>query len=372
MEDTFDSFNDVNENLKGLEELSSDREAGGPAVPVEGTCEYEEDFRDESGGEGWQIDSGVSMEDREREPKPETRYKHNHELLDPVFCAMLPAYRKMSPADINQMNNMLKEKDLYNQINQQRRLQHSYAATAMKFLNDLVGKFQRKWNELVLKYGVKDKPWIIDMYEKREMWAVSYMRGKFFAGFRTALHSELAKLQSLEESAAKFLTRETKGAKDHVIIRRGQLSTSWDKQKGFRVDSLTDLYRKLYVLNGDTIEEYYETREKILEEIQRKESKKELEKASGSRSTFDDNEGLRDPLRVRHKGSVRGSSSRGLRAKRTTKCSYCRVPGHNRVTCPLRAQSSQMGQPANYPTSHGGDDDVEWQYGTLDEEFIDT
>ncbi|RYR49194.1 hypothetical protein Ahy_A07g035507 [Arachis hypogaea] len=35
-------------------------------------------------------------------------YKHNHDLFDTQFSAMLPAHRKMSEVDIMQMMNMLK------------------------------------------------------------------------------------------------------------------------------------------------------------------------------------------------------------------------------------------------------------------------
>ncbi|KAJ1381110.1 MULE transposase domain [Sesbania bispinosa] len=36
-----------------------------------------------------------------------------------------------------------------------------------------VGKFQRKWKEMVTKFGVEEKPWVRGMYEKREMWAAA-------------------------------------------------------------------------------------------------------------------------------------------------------------------------------------------------------
>ena len=50
--------------------------------------------------------------------------------------------------------------------------------------------FCRKWFELVEEFGVQDKPWIIDMYEKRHLWATAHIRGKFFAGFRTTSRCE--------------------------------------------------------------------------------------------------------------------------------------------------------------------------------------
>ncbi|KAJ1387157.1 FAR1 DNA-binding domain [Sesbania bispinosa] len=424
--------------------------------------------------EGIRLEDGVPLEEKQREPKAVTRCGCRAEFR--AHVDINTGRWKMTSSDVNQMNNMLKvgigppqifesfanqcggyekigfrKKDIYNQIIQQRRMQQSDAAEAVKFLRGLgqndqsmffrhttnedgrnatanvgkpgftadfescmlanyeVDKFQRKWNELVVKYGVEDKPWIRDMYEKREMWATAYMRGKFFAGFRTTsrcegLHSELSKfvhsqhnltdflqhffqcvdhmrfkeieddfasihgdpvlqtsLQDLEESAAKFLTREvfflfrpvlqktaliwTKGAKDMVNVSSGQSSAGWDSQKVFRVEDLNFLYRKLSVVNGDTVEDYYDTREKLLEEYEMKKTKKAQQRAANSEPVASANEGLRDPLRARDKGTSRASMSvGGLRVKRTTRCSWCRVAGHNRVTCPLRAQSQQMSQ----------------------------
>ena len=61
-----------------------------------------------------------------------------------------------------------------------------------------VSVFRRKWTEMVEEFGAQDQPWIVDLYERRHMWATPHLRGKFFAGFRTTsrcegLHSPLAK-----------------------------------------------------------------------------------------------------------------------------------------------------------------------------------
>ncbi|KAJ1417093.1 hypothetical protein SESBI_16779 [Sesbania bispinosa] len=90
---------------------------------------------------------------------------HNHDLLDAIHCGMLPAHRKMSESEINQMNEMMKvgigpphiyrsfallaggyqkigfrKKDQYNQIHRQRREQGSDAAEALKYLEELKSK----------------------------------------------------------------------------------------------------------------------------------------------------------------------------------------------------------------------------------------
>ncbi|XP_015944427.1 protein FAR1-RELATED SEQUENCE 5-like [Arachis duranensis] len=45
--------------------------------------------------------------------------------------------------------------------------------------------FRSKWKTLVEEFGVEEKEWLNKIYEKRRSWATCYIRGKFFAGFRT-------------------------------------------------------------------------------------------------------------------------------------------------------------------------------------------
>lgn len=61
-----------------------------------------------------------------------------------------------------------------------------------------VDEFKQRWNGLIFQFGLEDNRWVNEMYEKREMWATAYIRGKFFAGFRTisrceALHSQMGR-----------------------------------------------------------------------------------------------------------------------------------------------------------------------------------
>ncbi|RYR13608.1 hypothetical protein Ahy_B04g070513 isoform D [Arachis hypogaea] len=58
--------------------------------------------------------------------------------------------------------------------------------------------FKRKWVQLIEEFGLEDKPWVNNMYEEKHMWATAYIRGKFFASFRTTsrcegLHSVVAR-----------------------------------------------------------------------------------------------------------------------------------------------------------------------------------
>ncbi|KAK7243883.1 hypothetical protein RIF29_38696 [Crotalaria pallida] len=48
-----------------------------------------------------------------------------------------------------------------------------------------VGTFEDKWKRFVKQCSVEDHPWVKTVIKTKEMWATAYMRGKFFAGFRT-------------------------------------------------------------------------------------------------------------------------------------------------------------------------------------------
>ncbi|KAJ1433935.1 Zinc finger, SWIM-type [Sesbania bispinosa] len=134
------------------------------------------------------------------------------------------------------------------------------------------------------------------------------------------------------------LKRWTKGAKDNITSYNNGSGT-WDSQRIFKRDALNDVYRKLSVVNSVTIEEYNDAMERSLKELAEKEAKRACDMVGGSEPTLSDHKRLRNPLPARHKGNVRASTSiGGLRIRRTTKCSICHVAGHNKATCPQRAQ----------------------------------
>ncbi|QHO00100.1 Protein FAR1-RELATED SEQUENCE [Arachis hypogaea] len=73
-----------------------------------------------------------------------------------------------------------------------------------------ISVFEQKWFGMVEEFGVAEKNWIIDMYEKRHMWATAHIRGKFFAGFRTTsrcegLHSIIAKYVKSQYNLVDFI-----------------------------------------------------------------------------------------------------------------------------------------------------------------------
>jgi len=136
--------------------------------------------------QGFREDRGLTMETRKREPKNETRcgcnakfrvhldilsrhwyvtvfeFDHNHDLLGGTLCRTLPTYKKMSEADIAEIDRNRKtgirpyqmygslanasggfhkvgfvKKDLYNQVARQRKSMFSDACGAVKYLRDL-------------------------------------------------------------------------------------------------------------------------------------------------------------------------------------------------------------------------------------------
>lgn len=73
-----------------------------------------------------------------------------------------------------------------------------------------LGEFKRKWNKLVVDFGLEDNNWVKDLYDKRRMWAAAHIRGKFFAGFRTTsrcegLHSEFSRFVNVRNNLVDFL-----------------------------------------------------------------------------------------------------------------------------------------------------------------------
>ncbi|XP_057431820.1 protein FAR1-RELATED SEQUENCE 5-like [Lotus japonicus] len=59
-------------------------------------------------------------------------------------------------------------------------------------------EFEERWAQMVIECGCEENVWVHDLYERKKMWAAAYMRGEFFAGFRTTsrvegLHAQVGK-----------------------------------------------------------------------------------------------------------------------------------------------------------------------------------
>ncbi|KAJ1425085.1 protein FAR1-RELATED SEQUENCE 5-like [Sesbania bispinosa] len=187
---------------------------------------------------------------------------HNHDLLDKIHSSMLPAHRKMTDADIMQINNLrmvgistphiygtfatqsggfqhvgFSKRDIYNEIGRQRVMQVSDVKGAFQYLRDrgsaegpifwshtldsevfkkcMLGdyeiyEFQHRWVKVVTECGLEENTWVKDLYERRSMWATCYIRGTFFTGIRTTsrcegLHAQLGRFVHSRHGLVDFL-----------------------------------------------------------------------------------------------------------------------------------------------------------------------
>ncbi|RYR66760.1 hypothetical protein Ahy_A03g012822 [Arachis hypogaea] len=64
-----------------------------------------------------------------------------------------------------------------------------------------VDEFEFQWDQAADEYGLHQKCWATQMYEKRHMWASAYLRGKFCAGYRTP-----SRCEGINSHVKKFLT----------------------------------------------------------------------------------------------------------------------------------------------------------------------
>ncbi|KAJ1404111.1 MULE transposase domain [Sesbania bispinosa] len=158
------------------------------------------------------------------------------------------------------------------------------------------------------------------------------------------LHSELAKFVHSRHNLTYFLHHYNRCV-EHMRVREMEDDFSSIHGDPSLQINLQGLERKLSVVNSVTIEEYNDAMERSLKELAEKEAKRACDMAGGREPTLSDHDRLRNPLPARHNGSVRASTSTGgLRVRRTTKCSICHVAGHNKDTCPQRAQGGHTAQ----------------------------
>ncbi|KAJ1388043.1 Zinc finger, PMZ-type [Sesbania bispinosa] len=209
---------------------------------------------------------------------------HNHEMLNPKYTGMLPAHRKLSEADILEMNNMrnagittpqiygsfasqsggynnvgFRKRDLYNEIGRQRMLQLSDAKGAIKHLREreqnegsmfwrhmtqkadssdyfgvTVSEFKNRWEVMVKEFRLEENNWVKELYEKKRMWATTYIRGNFFVGFRTTsrcegLHGQLGKFVHSRTDLVGFLKNYGRFLE---VLRYNELEADFESVRG--------------------------------------------------------------------------------------------------------------------------------------------
>ncbi|KAJ1398237.1 FAR1 DNA-binding domain [Sesbania bispinosa] len=386
---------------------------------------------------GQRENHGLKMEDRVREPRALTRcdckarfhvrvnqlsgrwfcicFKddHNHDRLGAVHCSMLPVYRKMSESDVVQMNNMMKvgfrKKDMYNKISEQRRSSCSDAKGALEYLDFTkgfedcmfgyydVGTFRRKRLELIAKCELQENTWVAVLYEKRNMWATAYLRGKFFGGFRTTsqcegLHSELGKFVNSRYNLSDFL-QHFQRCLNHMRFKEKEddftsihgcsvyyifsshpngkecgmegideipetlVLKRWSKvvkyglgckefEENHCVDvgrragkaALDGLYDHVSDFKSATMEMFKAERDRLVEDWRQCRADFDSEQQLGISGPNYTHDGPRNPTRASIKGHAGSSTSAGIRTRKKQNCSICKLPGHNKVTCPSSDQ----------------------------------
>ncbi|XP_052114427.1 uncharacterized protein LOC107480712 [Arachis duranensis] len=417
---------------------------------------------------------------------------HNHHVLELRFSSMLPGHRKMSEADIEQMNDMRKggigvsrihnfmaslasgyhnapytTRNMHN-VNAKQRMEGGLdAESCLRYLQEckandpalyykevvdvfsgvnhhnqtvvfatalvtdekeetyvwllqqlqtsMKGKApvsiitdgdkqmksaieQRKWFEMVEKFGVADKRWVQDMYEKRHSWATAHIRGKFFAGFRTTsrcegLHAMISRACAMrvvdsEDNGSYFIhtvsrygtpgkewrvvaTSDTREVRctcmrmecfgvpyEHIIavlilnnvheIPRSLILPRWTKDAKLVVmQSMGVIWDSVQLTQHWCLMDWYRKVCKItchsIEKFQFARDiavlmLKHFENEDAGNTSFPHEgpptEGGRPPARNPPKRNTKGNGAHG--GKKTQRCRLCREVGHNRTTCPER------------------------------------
>ncbi|KAL4397183.1 hypothetical protein AHAS_Ahas01G0166400 [Arachis hypogaea] len=261
-----------------------------------------------------------------------------------------------------------------------------------------VRTFQRKWFEMVEKFGVADKRWVQDMYERRHSWATAHIQGKFFAGFRTTsrcegLHAVISRACAMrvvdsEDNGSYFIhtvsrygtpgkewrvvamsdTSEVRctcmrmecfGVRcEHIIavlvlnnvheIPRSLILPRWTKDaKLVAVESMGVIWDSVQLTQHWCLMDWYRKVCKIAYHSTEKFQfardiavlmLKHFENDDAGNSSFQHEgpptEGGRTPARNPPRRNTKGNGAHG--GKKTQRCRLCREVGHNRTTCPER------------------------------------
>ncbi|GAU30496.1 hypothetical protein TSUD_18760 [Trifolium subterraneum] len=95
--------------------------------------------------------------------------------------------------------------------------------------------FERKWNEMVNECGVHDNHWVLDMYEKKEMWATTHIREAYaetmeilndhYRHIKSKYELQLKDGEKIEGHSDRYLqnpvTAKTKGRGGNIAGRNG-------------------------------------------------------------------------------------------------------------------------------------------------------
>ncbi|XP_057426171.1 protein FAR-RED IMPAIRED RESPONSE 1-like [Lotus japonicus] len=199
-----------------------------------------------------------------------------------------------------------------------------------------IGEFEERWIQMVTERGCEENEWVIDLYERKEMWAAAHMRGQFFAGFRTTsrvegLHAQVGKFvnswnnlldfmhnfnrylsyQRHRELEADFASMHgdhvpqtqlkklewwSKCAKDEIELR-GEDSGAWDPLSLCRLSALRESCRRLSKVACKTPESFRETIDLVLEQARKLEKRDVVQQPEVNMNTYNTAERyMRNPV----------------------------------------------------------------------------
>ncbi|KAJ1381286.1 MULE transposase domain [Sesbania bispinosa] len=240
-----------------------------------------------------------------------------------------------------------------------------------------VSEFKHRWEVMVKEFRLEENNWVKEMYEKKRMWATTYIRRNFFAGFRTTsrcegLHGQLGKfvhsrtdlvgflknygrflevlryneqeadfesvhgdmvletnLHALERSASKIFTKEV-----FILVHPALARGSTIRVMGCtQLMSQTIFYSvQMNRLGGISDTRFNEIKDWVSSKINLYIASHMSSGDGNENATDEGGPTLKDPIRVGSKGCAAGSSSQARR--RPHKCRQCGLAGHNRTTFP--------------------------------------
>ncbi|RYR20761.1 hypothetical protein Ahy_B03g065992 [Arachis hypogaea] len=240
--------------------------------------------------EGYRLEKWNHMKNQVREPKLETRCgcmsklhvffdavteswvlrdfcdEHNHELVVPKLSRMLRSHKKMIEPDISQMNHMKK---------------------------------------------------IVDMYGKRNMWATTHIRGKFFAGFKQ-LRDRLSTLKKVSSYhlypvnfyVVPFNAPQGQHIEDVAELPKSLVLRRWTRKAKEGVSGYYDI--------GSLMEDSFA--------ISRR--------ACLAHYGYDNM--MKGHVEYIYEGLEKNGSIETKTTRKPKRCSYCRKRGHNIATCSIR------------------------------------
>ncbi|RYR20007.1 hypothetical protein Ahy_B03g065064 [Arachis hypogaea] len=189
---------------------------------------------------------------------------------------------------------------------------------------------------MVEKFGFADKRWVQDMYERRHSWATAYIRGKFFAGFRTT-----SRCESLHAVISRACAMRVVDSKDnssyfiHTVSRYGTLGKDWRVVVTFEMSKVSDMAEmdqgcKSYGGAVDERDLGFCTTNAILVP-----DGLHFENEDAADTSFPPEgpptKGGRAPTQNPPRRNTKDNGANG--GKKTQRCRLCREVGHNRTTC---------------------------------------